>query len=778
MSIKYDIDKLDDSSRDIINNELRIQTGSNNYLFPYNVVNDDIYLPFSFGANKLGLKRPKRDIFPTMNAKFEGTLREEQKDVKKEALDILSETGSVIISMYTGGGKCLGYDTPVLMYDGTIKMVQDIKIGEQIMGDDSTSRNILSVTTGTEQMYKIILSETEYFTCNESHILSLKIVDYKTLTIKDDMWRVKYFDKNKLKIVSKYFTDYEAANEFYFEKEADNIIDITVKEYMSLNCELRDYIKLYKAYIDFSPKEIDMDPYYLGFYLGYKTSLLQIYKTESYKVVEYLKNICKDTKSFGMYQFNKGIYEFMINNDSPLGRYIGKYKLFYNKHIPYNYKCNSEQIRYKVLAGIIDSCGIFQNNMFKLTINDKNLAEDIIYLSRSLGLISSKYKNDNKYTIKIFGFNLSKIPVLSENFIITHEYCNDHVYSFKVEPIFYTNRYYGFTIDGNRRFVLGDFTVTHNTITSINLAAQIKLKTLIIVNKIVLMQQWKDSILSVCPSANVEKITTKSTLDKDVDFLIINAINVPKMGANFFKHIGLVIVDELHLIMAEGLSKSLQIVSPRYLIGLSATPYREDGLDNLIELFFGKNKIIREMNREHIVYKVETGITIENEISESTGKVNWGAVLKQQCLNTERNDLIVKIIQFFKDRTFIVLCKRVEQAKYIYQELKDKGEYVDNLIGSKQEFDRNCRCLVSIQTKTGTGFDWPKVNTLLLATDTASYFIQSLGRIFREKDTIPIVFDIVDNNFILLKHYKERKQVYDKVGGKIVSFNRKYPDFF
>lgn len=778
MSIKYDIDKLSDSARERINNELRIQSGTNNYMFPYNVVNDDIYIPFSFGTSELGLKRPKRDIFPTMDVKFEGTLRDEQKDVKKEALDVLSETGSVIISMYTGGGKCLGIDTPVLMYNGSIKMVQNIEIGEQIMGDDSSPRNILSVTSGIEQMYKISFSDTEYFTCNESHILSLKIIYYKSIRNSNGKWCIKYFNKKLLKIEERYFSDFKQANRVFLETDNDNIIDISVKNYISLNSETKNHIKMYKASIYFPPKIVDMDPYYLGFYVGSNSAIFQIYKIQSYEIVEYLKSVCLQTNSPINVLLNKGSYEFNIGNNSTLGKYIKKYGFIYNKHIPFIYKCNTEQIRYRVLAGILDSSGVLVDNIFKITSYNKTLIEDVIFLSRSLGLITSKTFSNHKYTVKIFGLNLVRIPVLHEKFKVTSENYLEHVYSFKVNPIYDINRYYGFTIDGNRRFVLGDFTVTHNTITSINLASQIKLKTLIIVNKIILMQQWKDSIMSVCPKANVEKITTKSTLNKDIDFLIINAINVPKMGANFFKHIGLLIVDELHLIMAEGLSKSLQIVSPRYLIGLSATPYREDGLDNLIELFFGKNKIIREMRREHIVYKVETGISIENEISESTGKVNWGAVLKQQCLNTERNDLIVKIIQFFKDRTFIVLCKRVEQAKYIFQELKDKGEYVDNLIGSKQEFDRNCRCLVSIQTKTGTGFDWPRVNTLLLATDTASYFIQSLGRIFREKDTIPIVFDIVDNNFILLKHYKERKEVYDKVGGKIISFNRKFPDFF
>ena len=75
------------------------------------------------------------------------------------------------------------------------------------------------------------------------------------------------------------------------------------------------------------------------------------------------------------------------------------------------------------------------------------------------------------------------------------------------------------------------------------------------------------------------------------------------------------------------------------------------------------------MSREHIIYKVNTGIEIEMELVESTGKVNWGAVLKAQSDNEERNDLIIKIIQKFNDRNFLVLCKRVEQAQYLFNKL-------------------------------------------------------------------------------------------------------------
>ena len=331
-------------------------------------------------------------------------------------------------------------------------------------------------------------------------------------------------------------------------------------------------------------------------------------------------------------------------------------------------------------------------------------------------------------------------------------------------------------LNKNGSVILSMYTGCGKTITSINIACAIKLKTLIIVNKIVLLKQWKDSILNFCPTAKVQELNTKSKFDDDCDFFIMNAINVPKMKNNFFKSIGSCIIDECHLIMAESLSKSLLTICPRYLIGLSATPYREDGLDKLLDFYFGSIKIIREMFHKHIVYKVSSNLDIPIETTDN-GRVNWNAVLKIQTECKERNELIIKIIKKFKDKNFLVLSKRVDQATYLFNRLKEDGEYVTSLIGKQQTFDKEARILVGITTKCGTGFDHPKLNSLILASDLDSYFIQALGRIFRVKDTVPIVFDVVDNNFILQKHYKNRLETYKKTGGKIINFEKEYPEF-
>ena len=306
------------------------------------------------------------------------------------------------------------------------------------------------------------------------------------------------------------------------------------------------------------------------------------------------------------------------------------------------------------------------------------------------------------------------------------------------------------------------------TICAVHMAAGIGFRTLIIVNKIVLMRQWEESILKFCPKAVVHRVTAKSP-KKLGDFYIMNAQNVEKKGRDFFSDVGLVIVDEAHMIMAETLSRSLQYVYPRYLIGLTATPYRPDGLNILLQLYFGRHKIIRKLHRKHIVYKVDTGFIPKVERTLQ-GRVNWGSILDQQANCVSRNELILDIIESHSDRNFLVLVKRISQGEYLIGKLEERGVSVTNLIGSNQEFESSARVLIGTCQKVGTGFDHPKLNTLILAADIQEYFIQYLGRIFRVRDSEPIVFDLVDSNGILRKHFATRQRVYREHGGVIKSW--------
>lgn len=313
------------------------------------------------------------------------------------------------------------------------------------------------------------------------------------------------------------------------------------------------------------------------------------------------------------------------------------------------------------------------------------------------------------------------------------------------------------------------------TSTSIYIASKLKMKTLIICNRIVLINQWKESINKFCPTATVQILSPTSKAE-DTDFYIINATNVSKHPRQFYKEIGVLIVDEAHLIMAEKLSHCMRYILPRYVIGLSATPYRVDGLNVLFDMYFGTRKIERKLFRKHTVYKVATKF-VPNVKLNKMGKVDWSSILESQCNNKERNEFIIKLVKHFSDRVFLILCKRVEQAKYLVKRFEEEKEDVTSLIGSNQTYELESRILVGTVQKAGTGFDHPRLNAMILASDVEQYFIQYLGRVFRREDTEPIIFDLVDDYSLLFKHFRTRKNIYIEHGGIVKDFSKEFPEF-
>lgn len=325
-------------------------------------------------------------------------------------------------------------------------------------------------------------------------------------------------------------------------------------------------------------------------------------------------------------------------------------------------------------------------------------------------------------------------------------------------------------INATGSVIISCYTGFGKTVTVLKLATCIKLRTMVICNRVRLLTQWKDSIERFIPDAVVQIVEPKDELSEKADFYVINALNVGKKDPESLKSlVGLCIVDEAHLIMAEMLSQSLYKIHPRYLIALTATPYRPDGFDALFDMFFGPTKVIREMKREHIVYKVNTSIRPLCTMTKQ-GRLNWSALLASLAENTERNMLICDIVEKYPTRVFLILTKRVQQGRDMVAELKARGVSVTSLIGTEQEFDKEARVLVGITQKCGTGFDHPRLDALILASDIDEYFIQALGRVFRRPDVTPIVFDIVDKHKLLEEHFQSRKLVYERIGGKIQKY--------
>lgn len=804
MSRKIHIDSIDESDREQIMKDLQIkiegstyvQNAQPSYVYPIEVGEDYAYIPFAYGRNCAGspFPRPERKELGQLECAFEGRLRDHQNEVKTEAISHLNKYGSTVIAAYPGYGKCLGINTPVLMFDGTTKMVQDILPGEQVMGDDSFPRNVLSICKGKEQMYDIISETGESYRVNESHILSLKMPSHKRIiTDQDEKYYVEIFDKKSLKFVIKTCLSEKDAIEYRNSITGDNILDIEVKEYIKMHKSIQAKFKGYKVPIIFEKKDYKLDPYWLGLWLGSGLSSGPLLYRIDKQIIEYLERLARNNnvtlKTHKTHKTTNELYNCAMTKKYPYGSnkifdLLKKYNLLLNKHIPHDYKCNSRYIQLRVLAGIIDSIGYYRKGCFKIIQKREILARDIEFMCRSIGFVASVKKVNKhgiQYKVKISGPDLNDVISLLLRKKLKVNVCGQNkktlMTSIKVVPVDpkEDNNYYGFALDGNRRFLLGDFTVTHNTAISIYIATKIKLKTLIISHRIVLINQWKDSIKKFCPNATVQVLSAKSAM-KDCDFYIMNPANTPKHTHDFYKHIGLLICDEVHLIMAEGLSKCMQRIVPRYVLGLSATPYREDGLNVLLDLYFGKRRIYRKLFRKHRVYRIKTNFVPTVELA-ANGRINWGVLLDSQCNDKARNEMIIKLIQFFTTRVFLVLCKRIDQGNYLVRRLQEEGEDVTSLIGKQQEFEQKSRILIGISSKVGTGFDHPRLDALILASDIQAYFIQYLGRCMRTQDGVPMIFDIVDKNPILDKHFKVRRSIYLEHGGVITDFKNKYPEF-
>ena len=311
------------------------------------------------------------------------------------------------------------------------------------------------------------------------------------------------------------------------------------------------------------------------------------------------------------------------------------------------------------------------------------------------------------------------------------------------------------------------------TISAIKLACDIKLKTLIIVNKIILMDQWITSINDFCNSAtiisNLKNNKKNLTNFKPSDFIIMNAINIVKFPSSFYADIGFVVIDECHQILTETLSRSLELLSPRYLIGLSATAFRYDPLDKLFNLYFGPEKVLRSMHKKHTVFLVKTGVHPLVEF-DRRGKLNWSLLIDSLSMDQARNKFIIDIILKHKDRNFLVLVKRIAQGHYLENKLKEENENVGSLVGSNQIFDRNVRILIGTTGRLGTGFDFTKINSLIFASDIKNYFLQYLGRCFRCPEVEPFIFDLLDENHILKSHFFKRKDQYIQCGGSLKNY--------
>lgn len=312
------------------------------------------------------------------------------------------------------------------------------------------------------------------------------------------------------------------------------------------------------------------------------------------------------------------------------------------------------------------------------------------------------------------------------------------------------------------------------TIFAIYLACKIGKKTIVCCHRKIIMDQWIAAIQRYCPNATIGILDSK--LNSTPDFLIANSLNIPKYHLETFKDYGLVICDEIHTMCTEQYSKSLTLLCPEYIIGLSATPHRSDGMDRIIDLYVGPYQVVRKMKRIFNVYRYKTNCEFTPE-RQFDGSLDWNSVLEQQSNDMERNKMIVDLCHFFGERIILVLVKRKDHAMLLYNEMKTLGIDVDVFFGTAKIVNYDCRVLIATYSKGGVGFDHPRLDMLITAADVEENFMQYLGRVFRRDDNSPIYIDMVDNLQTIKKHSTTRVRICKEVGAAVFDFHSSFPDY-
>jgi hypothetical protein len=411
---------------------------------------------------------------------------------------------------------CFSENTPILMWDGSFKMSQDIKIGDILVGDDGEKRIVEDLVSGQDQLYEIRQNNADNYIVNSKHMLVLKFTGEKSINWFESInsWKIWWFDRNNKKITSKQFkvtdncnkeTSYQNAIKFLENLKLEDFILITVDDYLKLDKNTKNKLLGFRSSygIYFESQIITLDPYLLGLWLGDGTHTDPIIASNDNEIKNYLSIWCENNDaelvqeskyklrirrkgySFGKENIEGDKYNSIPDiseRTNPFIDEIKKYNLIGNKHIPIEYLNNSREVRLKLLAGLIDTDGhvpkdqegkrvvIIQSNEF--------LSKQIIKLARSLGFVVNyiirERKNvkifdcepkdyKNQYVINISGENLSEIPTILPRKKCSNSKANKDYFrtSIEVFPIGKGN-YYGWSVNHNNRFLLDDFTVVKN----------------------------------------------------------------------------------------------------------------------------------------------------------------------------------------------------------------------------------------------------------------------------------------------------------------------------
>lgn len=743
------------------------------------VVQDKVYVPVGCAPESKNDYRVTKIPF-ALDCKIIPR-NEDQAQAINTSIALLKQGTNHILEAPTGWGKCLKKGTPILMYDGSLKPVEAVVEGDKLMGVDSNPRTAYGITVGRSRMYRITPLNGDPWVCNDAHILSLKMT---------------------------------GDPKFGGYKKGD-IVNLPVSEYLNKSKTFKHVTKLWKVGVDFPTQTlIGIDPYHVGMLLGdggLTNSRVGFTTTDSVMEAEFY-NLC--------HQFHVSVARtmtgprlnvtqlFAVGGGAGvrhgLAHHLQRLGLLNthsgNKFIPDNYKVASREHRLQLIAGLLDTDGSLKaGNVFDYVSKSETLARDFTFVCRSLGFkvtISECGKTcgntgvTGTYWRCCLSGDTHVIPTkLAHKKAIPRLQKKDPlVCGFTVEEL-PEDDYYGFAVDQDHLFILGDFTVTHNTAAGIGIALELKQPTLILVTKSDLIDGWRKTLLGLAkiPSHRIGHVQAAVCDWKGKDFvigMIHSVIRDGKYPPEFYDHFGLVIWDETHRVGAEFFMKSCEMFPARLRLGLSATPDRSDG--KMPSVFAHIGPVMSRGNNVPMnpkILVVKTGWHIPKV--DADGKpIFWSAgkmasVSKQMGLSKSRNSIIIEFVKSAhkSGRSTVIMSDLLEGHLSILYKLlidagipaKDIGYYVGGMKKPELDIAKVKPIVLATYAMCSEGTDVPQWDTLVMATPRANVK-QIIGRVMRvlfgKKE--PVVLDLVDQASVYHGYHRKRLTQYFEVNATIV----------
>lgn len=361
---------------------------------------------------------------------------------------------------YLFADECFGKGTKILMADMTFKNIEDISVGEYVMVEGGKKVKVAKTCTGIDNLFLVKQKSKKDYVVSSKHRLYL---DYRP-------------SSNYTK------TSGEVSN-------YNGVKKITPIDYLSYGKHKKRVMYGVTSHgLHFDEKQLPIDPYYLGLWLGDgdgSSTEIYINHVDDDELIDYMCKFSYENNmrfSINKHRTSKKCIGFYLtdcnnrwNNNSFRRKFIDN-NLHKNKHIPDIYLNSSYNQRLQLLAGIIDSDGYlaFRNNSYayEVGMSRKDLIDKIAVLARSLGfrvVVSTKKSNFNTdvFRVMISG-DLSKIPTKVARKKVPDSYktkYSPNINKIDIEPIG-VGEYYGITLladsDDDRRLILEDFTLSMN----------------------------------------------------------------------------------------------------------------------------------------------------------------------------------------------------------------------------------------------------------------------------------------------------------------------------